>query len=167
MVNPHAGLHAGKDRRERRARIALESGGSQYCAVVTQSHREPRGRRTESCFRYLHKVTNFVSKIIFWVKSKITILSWKNILDPNFLSQIVADVETRRSSPYLSSGDNFGKSYEENQVTENSHTIYNTIYLQFCDLRYAIFYQELRFCSRKQYITFYSHGLPLANLQIG
>ena len=62
------------------------------------------------------------------------------MLHPNFLSQIVADVETRRYSPYLSSGDNFWKSYEENQVTENSHTICNTIYLRFCDLRSAIFY---------------------------
>jgi hypothetical protein len=47
----------------------------------------------------------------------------------------------------LSSGDIFGESYEENQVTENSHTISHTIYLQFCDLRYAILYQEICFWS--------------------
>jgi hypothetical protein len=52
---------------------------------------------------------------------------------------MVADVETRRYSPYLSSGDFFGKSYEENQVTEKSHTICNTIYLRsaICDLRFS------------------------------
>ena len=35
------------------------------------------------------------------IKSNMTIFSLKNILDPSFLSQIVADVETRRYSVFL------------------------------------------------------------------
>ena len=49
----------------------------------------------------------------FWLKSpaiivriKTTIFYQKIYFRPYFLSQIVADVETRRDSPYLGSGDN-------------------------------------------------------------
>jgi hypothetical protein len=53
----------------------------------------------------------------------------------------------------------FWKSYEENQVAENSS--YEQL---ICDM-----YQEIQFCSSQQYIyiciTFDSRGLPLKNAQ--
>jgi hypothetical protein len=73
------------------------------------------------------------------VRIKITIFYQKKFR-PQFSSQIVADVETRRRSAFWGAGDNFLKNYEENQMTGN--LLYDSPYqkkkLQICDL-----YQEM------------------------
>jgi hypothetical protein len=76
----------------------------------------------------------------FYGKTKTAIIWWKNQFRPQFWAQIVAGVGTHPYSPFLSTGDHFGRSYEENQVQKISVGIYHTILY--------IKKSEIDFCTR-------------------
>ena len=73
----------------------------------------PRRARVDFIWSDLEKYTCTAQKIVLkipkWIcKTKIAIILLRNSLDPNFLkAQIVADVKTRRYSPFIGRGDYF------------------------------------------------------------
>jgi hypothetical protein len=70
-------------------------------------------------------------------------------LDPNFFPQIVADVETRRYSPFLGPGNIcFGKVMRETRRQKFYHTIRHTN----LDFKFSIFAWEKLSVSNEQYI---------------
>jgi len=90
----------------------------------------------------------------FYGKNKTAIISSKNQFRPQFWSQIVAGVETHPYSPFLSTGDHFGRSYEENQVQKifRRDLPYDFIYKK---KRNRLLYQDFPFCRTNSRISSY------------
>ena len=78
--------------------------------VAEQAGSESRESRVEGTGQRGHLPRSLVSGV--WCTVTLSIFKFC----PRFLAQIVENRETQLSSPFLGPGDNFSKSYDENQI---------------------------------------------------